>query len=76
MCFKIDVMERECKNLEFGSDLNKAWIYDQEEKNLTRDSKKTNRLKKRRTSGQRVASRNIEPRSTGNSPSFQTITND
>jgi hypothetical protein len=26
MCPKIDVMERECKNLEFGSDLNKAQV--------------------------------------------------
>jgi hypothetical protein len=24
MCPKIDVMERECKNLKFGSDLNKT----------------------------------------------------
>jgi hypothetical protein len=27
MCPKIDVMERECKNLEFGSDLNGAWVF-------------------------------------------------
>jgi hypothetical protein len=27
MCPKIDVMERECKNLEFGNDLNKAQLF-------------------------------------------------
>jgi hypothetical protein len=26
MCSKIDVMERECKKLEFGGDLNKALV--------------------------------------------------
>jgi hypothetical protein len=27
MCPKIDMMERECKKLEFGGDLNKTLVY-------------------------------------------------